>query len=157
MKLAIVLLLCLFAGCAQTGGIFFNPFTGEWTVRNPANAEGGANLTVSADGAVSASVSGERAENTVAKALWFLPWLGAALMILGLATLVLRAWLPTMPLTASLAAMGLGAAFTFLPTIIQEAWWLVAGGLVALVVMYGVAWFDNRKKLSTPTPPLSQP
>ena len=54
-----------------------------------------------------------------------------------------------------LGSMGLGAAFLFLPKVIQEAWWLVAGGLAALVIMYGIAWVDNRKKVSEAIPPSS--
>jgi hypothetical protein len=143
--LPIVLLVCL-VGCAQPGGIRWNPFTGEMTLRQPPNAKDGAYIRQSPDGTLEMGISGER-EPSANRHLWFLPWLGAALMGLGLVTLVLRSWFQTVPLTASLAALGLGALFIFLPTIVQEAWWLVAGGLGLLALMYGIAWLDNRTKL----------
>lgn len=141
----IVLLLSLFAGCAQTGEIIYDWHKGVVRAINPPEAETGASLTVQ-DGTVKATVGAERPPSA-SEHLWFLPWLGAGLMGLGLLTLVLRSWFKTVPLTASLAAIGLGALFIFLPTIVQEAWWLVAGGLILLALMYAVAWLDNRTKL----------
>jgi len=142
----VAILVLLFAGCAQTGQIVYRTPSGTVTVSNPPDAKAGAALAVTDQG-VTATVGADQEPNTAIEGLWFLPWLGAGLMGLGLLTLVLRSWFKTVPLTASLAAMGLGALFVFLPTIVQEAWWLVAGGLILLALMYGIAWLDNRTKV----------
>jgi len=138
------------AGCRSDGGLinYRNPQTGEaWEVINPPKAQAPAQLSRGADGQVQAVAGPPRQEDTAVKQLWSIPLIGTGLIVLGVASLTLRGWLPSIPMAASLAAMATGAVLIAAPKIVQEAWWVLALMIGAVIVMYAISWWDNRRKL----------
>lgn len=88
-----------------------------------------------------------------------LTWVGILLLLAGIAGIVLRAYLPAVPISASLLAMGGGLLFLMLPGLLAHPvlLWAVLGAIATLGL---VGWIDNRHKLraattattATPTP-----
>ncbi|MBI1374489.1 MAG: hypothetical protein GC159_17365 [Phycisphaera sp.] len=169
ITLLIVALAALVA-CETPGLIeYANQSTGEsWTVTNPPKASSPASLTRGPGGQMQAIASAPRepdTPDTAIQQLWIIPVIGAGLIVFGAGTLTLRTWFPSVPISASLAAMGVGAALIAAPKIVQEAWWLMFAAIAAVALMYGLSWWDNHKKLKpkpaptptgpppTPTPP----
>lgn len=76
-----------------------------------------------------------------------LTWVGIALIVAAIASIVFRAYLPVIPLSASLAMGGAGLMFLLLPGLLQHslAVWLILAGVGAL---YALGLFDNRHKLA---------
>jgi hypothetical protein len=137
-------------GCAGDGGFirYRNDQTGErWEVANPPKAEVPAQLSRGDKGQVAATAGPPRREDTAVKQLWLIPLIGTGLIVLGVGTLTLRGWFPSVPMGASLAAMGTGAVLIVAPKLVQEAWWILALLIGAVVVMYAISWWDNRHKL----------
>jgi hypothetical protein len=76
-----------------------------------------------------------------------LTWAGIALLALGVAGLVARAWFPVLPISACLAAMGLGLALLVLPNLLHNTLFLCLGlGGLGLLILVG--WYDNTHKLT---------
>ena len=157
--------LLLVAGCSGSGGVIdYVGADGErWRVANDPKAEAPAILSRGSDGATWASVSPPQTPDTAILQLWFIPLIGAGLILLGIGTLVMRSWLPSVPMGASLAAMATGTILIAMPKIVQEGWWILALMLIAVVAVYAISWFDNRCKLkpqtprTPPTPNLEEP
>ena len=123
----------------------------EARVDNPPKAEAPATVKMSEAGEVTVSVSPPRKEDTAMKHLWFVPWAGAALMVLGVMSLMLRSYLPIVPVTASAGMVLCGIALLVMPKVIQEAWWLaIPIGLIAALYFWGV--YDNRNLILSPPP-----
>ena len=146
--------LLLVAGCSAGGGLidYVSPDGERWRVANDPKAQAPAVLSRGSDGATWASVSPPRQPDTAIRQLWMIPIIGAGLILLGVATLTLRSWLPSVPMGASLASMATGAALIAMPKLVQEAWWILALMLIGVAVMYGISWWDNRDKLKPRTP-----
>ena len=76
-----------------------------------------------------------------------LTWAGIALLTLGVGGLVARAWFPVLPISACLAAMGLGLALLMLPNLLHNPLFLLLGlGGLGLLILVG--WYDNTHKLT---------
>ncbi|MBI1373637.1 MAG: hypothetical protein GC159_12985 [Phycisphaera sp.] len=147
IALSIVLLA---AGCGTDGGLitYTNPDTGEsWEVINPPKSQAPAQLSRGSNGTIIATAGPPWREDTAVKQLWIVPVIGTGLIVLGVATLTLRSWFPSVPMAASVGAMATGALLIAAPKIVQEAWWMIALMVGAVVVMYGISWWDNRRKL----------
>jgi hypothetical protein len=54
-------------------------------------------------------------------------------------------------MAASIGSMATGALLIAAPKIVQEAWWLIVLMVGAVVVMYGISWWDNHRKLKGAT------
>lgn len=147
------------AGCASHGAIDYrNAATGErWRVSNPPEAQAPATLVRGIDGDISATVSPPFQPDTAIEQLAAIPLIGVGLIVTGVGALVLRAWFPIVPITASLAAMATGAALFAVPKLVQEAWWLIGLVLLGLAVMYAISFFDNRSLLKIPNPKEASP
>lgn len=95
----------------------------------------------------SSSSSGNAQKQTAALAAGKeMPWVGLALMGLGLGGLVLRAWMPVVPMSASIVAMALGALAWMVPGILAN-FWMVLAATAVLLVLYLTGFFDNNRKL----------
>lgn len=154
LSFPLILVVTLFVvGCETAGWIHYrNDHTGEtWEVHNPPKAQAPALLSRGKDGQMDASVSPPRKEDTAIKQLWVIPVIGAGLMVLGVATLIFRGWFPSVPMAASIGSMATGALLIAAPKIVQEAWWLIVLMVGAVVVMYGISWWDNHRKLKGAT------
>lgn len=148
---AIIAVAASGAGCAGDGGLirYSNDRTGErWLVANPPKAEAPAQLSRGEQGQMTATAGPPRREDTAVKQLWLIPLIGTGLIVLGVGTLTLRGWFPSVPMGASLAAMATGAVLIAAPKLVQEAWWILALLISAVVVMYAISWWDNRHKLN---------
>lgn len=73
-----------------------------------------------------------------------LTWAGIALIAIGGISLFVRAYLPIIPIGASVAAIALGIVFLSLPGIIAQYGWLVGIGAVGVVFL--VSYIDNKSK-----------
>ena len=147
--------ILLVAGCGASSGLIdYVGSDGErWRVANDPKAEAPAILSRGEGGTMWASVSPPQTPDTAILQLWFIPLIGAGLILLGIGTLVMRSWLPSVPMGASLAAMATGTILIAMPKIVQEAWWTLALMLIAVAAVYAISWFDNRCKLKPRTPP----
>lgn len=171
-------ILLLIAGCSAPGITYTNQLTGE-TVRvnqppksiAPATLRRG-NLTASATQPSYANPSalsipleistGQQQERDYATEgqTKTLTWVGIALILGAVASVVLRAYLPSIPLSASLLMGGVGVLFQLLPGLVEHslAVWSILAGVAGL---YALGLFDNRHKLAgkqtpaTATPPSS--
>jgi hypothetical protein len=163
-------LLLLLTGCNRGGLIHYTaPDGSQIEVRQPGEAVAPAQLRVGAPGSSTTPRTASRQANpgTVPGA-WFLEastgnqtvesqtagqqtrsltWAGIALLTLGVAGLVARAWFPVLPISACVAAMGLGLALLMLPSLLHNTLFLLLGlgGLAALIL---VGWYDNQQKLT---------
>ncbi|MCX5661071.1 MAG: hypothetical protein NTW19_15395 [Planctomycetota bacterium] len=84
-----------------------------------------------------------------------LTWVGILLLMAGLGGTVLRIYLPAVPLSASLLAMGGGLLFLMLPGLLSHPvlLWAILGAVATLAL---IGWHDNRTKLRdvlSPLPP----
>ena len=154
--------LLTITGCETAGFVeYSNTTTGEhWRAQNPPKASAPATLSRGSQSEMSGQAGPPRKEDTAIKQLWIIPLIGVGLIVLGVATLTLRGWFQSVPISASLASMATGAVLIAAPKIVQEAWWVIALMIGAVIVMYGISWFDNRRKLKPRNPlnpqPLSQ-
>lgn len=157
-------ILLLIAACSRPGVTYTNDVTGERIeVRQPPKSIAPAtfrrgSLTPSATQPNSASPSpwslpieastGAVQERNPAleSQANSLTWAGILLCIAGAAGLVLRAWLPVVPLSACLVAMALGAAFLALPSLLSQPL-ILWGGLALVGLILGIGWLDNHHKL----------
>ncbi|MEX2670929.1 MAG: hypothetical protein WD294_02340 [Phycisphaeraceae bacterium] len=145
--------LLLVAACSTGGLIDYHDAQGErWRLANPPKASAPATLSRGSDGSVTATVSPPHKKDMAIGQLWLIPIIGTGLIVIGVATLTLRSWLPTVPMGASLAAMATGTLLIAMPKIVQEAWWILALMLIGVAMMYAISWLDNRDKLK-PNPP----
>lgn len=97
-------------------------------------------------------------DQAIAQLQW-MPWIGAAMVAVGVLSIVGRAWLPflsVLPLGASWAIVAFGAGLIALPTLLDRyaAWLMFAvlgGGAVAIA--WAVGLFDNWKTRQQPDIP----
>jgi len=163
-------LLLLLTGCNRGGLIHYTaPDGSQIEVRQPGEAVAPAQLRVGAPqlSPTSTGATGPASANPPMSA-WFieastgnqtvesqtageqtrsLTWAGIALLTLGVAGLVARAWFPVLPISACLAAMGLGLALLVLPNLLHNTLFLCLGlGGLGLLILVG--WYDNTHKLT---------
>lgn len=165
-------LLCavLLAGCDSPGIVYRNQLTGESVeVRQPPKSIAPATFSRGAttqpgqtasfgstspwSSPLSASTGAQQPRDLAAEAqTQTLTWVGIALIVAAIASIVFRAYLPVIPLSASLAMGGAGLMFLLLPGLLAHsvAVWLILAGVGAL---YALGLFDNRHKLKSATGP----
>jgi len=164
------------AACSSPGIVYHNDLTGETVeVRQPPKSIAPAtfsrgNATTMPTGTaysaspspwsnpLSASTGQQQAHDLAAESQTAtLTWVGIALIVAAIASIVFRAYLPVIPLSASLAMGGAGLMFLLLPGLLQHsiAVWLILAGVGAL---YALGLFDNRHKLAgKQSPPTGEP
>jgi hypothetical protein len=82
-----------------------------------------------------------------------LTWVGIALILAGIGSVVARAWFPIIPLQASLLSIVAGVAFLMLPNLLDNPLFMW-GSLATLVALGAVGLMDNRHKLRSRATPL---
>jgi hypothetical protein len=98
---------------------------------------------------VTASTGSEQAKDHTMlaitnKATWF----GIALIGTGVAMLVLRLWIPIIPIFLPIVLGAIGAGMFFLPVLIDRYAWIVMLLLVGAVIWAGIEVFNNWDLLS---------
>jgi hypothetical protein len=79
-------------------------------------------------------------------------WAGVICVIIAGLTVIVKAWIPTVPLTATLVFAGMGLGFFWLPDLFADNPWLIGVCVAIVVVLFVLAWLDNKKLLNTPVP-----
>jgi len=104
-----------------------------------------------ADGSLRASTGARQQVDQVGlRRTGIVTWSGVGLCVLGATLIVARAWLPVIPMSASIAAIGVGVGLLWLPAVIEQYTWLLvaSGGLIAILYLTG--GIDNWLKLHGP-------
>jgi len=114
---------------------------------SPATVEHGS--PASKDPVFSASTGATQKVDTVAiKRASIVTYAGIGLIVLAIITFVLRAWVPVVPVGASLVAGGVGVGLLFLPNFFNP-WvtWILLGAGAVVLVLYLTGTIDNWTKL----------
>lgn len=74
-------------------------------------------------------------------------WIGGGLILVGAASIVLRFFLPVIPLVASVSLLGIGAGVLAMPMMLDRyLWWFAAGaGVYVALYLWGIK--DNQNKI----------
>lgn len=74
-------------------------------------------------------------------------WSGVGLCVIGATLIVIRGWFPLIPMSASIATIGVGVALLWLPAVLEQYTWLllIVAGFVG--VLYLTGGIDNWIKL----------
>lgn len=115
----------------------------EATAEQPSDAVTPATAAAGPQG--TAAGSGNQQEMSASEiAAEKMPWVGLCLMGLGIGTLVLRAWMPIVPLSASIVTIALGALAWIMPSIMTNMWIIIIGG-GGIGALYLMGFFDNHR------------
>lgn len=74
-------------------------------------------------------------------------WAGIGIFSLGVLSIVVRFWLPIIPISASITAIVAGIALLWLPDLFKQHSWLMIGAVALVGVLYAVGGIDNIVKL----------
>lgn len=149
------------AGCNSPGRIVTHRSLADGTVervevRQPSKPIAPAILR---DGSLQASTGQQDAPDQALAQLSWMPWVGTALIVVGVLSIVGRAWLPflaVLPLGASWALIAAGGGLLVMPMLLDRYSGLILLSIVAgvaLLVAWWVGLFDNiRARMSAYTP-----
>jgi hypothetical protein len=91
-------------------------------------------------------------DHAAVKRTGIITWSGVALCVLGAGLLVVRSWVPVVPIGASLAAMGVGLVLLWLPTLFEQYSWLFLALIGGVAILYLTSGIDNIVKLRASKP-----
>jgi hypothetical protein len=159
---AVVVALVSCSGCVRAGRIVtetHDPAPGRGLIRRviveqPAKAVEPATLLQQEDRAepmvpiIHASTGARQPiDHAAVKRSGIITWSGVALCVLGAGLLVVRSWVPVIPIGASLAAMGVGLVLLWLPTLFEQYSWLFLALIGGVAILYLTSGIDNIVKL----------
>jgi hypothetical protein len=162
--LGIILILCLatLAACrflpSRGGGLSYNKTTTieAWTVKQPDEPKGAATLVVRTDKGSGTTGDADVEDQGLAQ-LSFMPWLGAFLVLGGIAVFVLGKWIPFLRLVPAATIIATGAAFIAAPVLIDRYIWIVVVGGLAAAAFDIWSWLRARKASNAAAEPQPVP
>jgi hypothetical protein len=163
---AVVVALVSCSGCVQAGRIVtetYDPAPGRGLIRRviveqPGKAVEPATLqqvdrTEPMVPIIHASTGARQPiDHAAVKRSGIITWSGVALCVLGAGLLVVRSWVPVVPIGASLAAMGVGLVLLWLPTLFEQYSWLFLALIGGVALLYLTSGIDNIVKLRANKP-----
>ncbi len=116
-------------------------------VTQPSNPAEGASVVVNG---IRAQIGSSHGQDQALAQLQPLTWAGIIACVAGVGLMIARAWLPIIPVSASLLTLALGAGFIAMPMLLDRyLGWIAFGGGVVLVIVAGFfayrsRWFDQQ-------------
>lgn len=146
---ACIVVLAMCQGCSAPGYARYHYRDADRvetiTVRQPSDAIETATIRRTHEGGMDASTGrSQRVDHVGVAQVRYRVWIGAGVMLIGIATLIVRAWLPGVPMSASLLAIGSGLAIAMLPPMPPL---LTYGALGLVGLLYAIGGWDNLLKL----------
>lgn len=156
MKHGLLLIVMIVAGCA-VGVAEWRRYDDEGRLverlyaRQPGSAVESATVSAGAEDGTRGASSGRRqvVDQVGLAQVRHQAWAGYALVLIGLGSLVARAWFPVAPLSVSVIAIGLGAFFIMAPPVTPLMFY---GGLGVLGAGAFLAFGDNWVKVKAAVP-----
>ncbi len=164
----LIVVLCLVA-CATAGRIIteerYGDLTRRVTVLQPGGAVEAATLdqTDPNDKGVTLSASTgarQRVDQVGVRRIGIVTWSGVALCVIGATLIVVRGWFPLIPMSASIATIGVGVALLWLPAVLDQYTWLllIVAGFVGVLYLTGgidnwIKLYRNKMPTASTSPP----